>query len=636
MKPSLSKPIDILQHYWGHSSFRSVQQDAINAVLEGRDTLLIMPTGGGKSVCFQVPAMLKPGICIVVSPLVALIQDQVDQLKAKGIKSIALSSGLRFDEVDQLLDNCIYGDYKFLYLSPERLQQPLVQERIRSMPVNLIVLDEAHCISQWGHDFRPAYRNCRVLRNLHPGTSVIALTATATPKVQQDICENLALEHPMILRTSVHRPNLAYWVLEEEDKLHRIQRILAKNQGASIIYVRNRKATLTISKQLQERGISATHYHGGMEKKEKEQQLQLWMNNKVQVMVATNAFGMGIDKADVRSVIHLGLPDTLEGYYQEAGRAGRDGQKAHAILLKGSGDHQTLKKQFIEVIPDSDYLKFLYRKLNNYLQIPYGEGELQKFPLNFNHFCKTYDLHPVLSFNALKALERHSILQFEETFQKLTYLKIKASPGQFSKAIGRSERMELCMQALLRTYGGLFEVSTRINPSIIASKTGFDEEMVWKQLRLLHEEGIVQLEENNTDSLLSFLVPREDDRAINRIAKDVNTYKDSRAVLTEKVLRYTENDDKCKSMQLQEYFGESDTSPCGICSVCHQKSQKKSGGVSSSLLSAILKELSKETLSSRALAEKLPFEEDEILDALKFLLNENKIKINHNNQFYLR
>ncbi|MFT7188590.1 MAG: ATP-dependent DNA helicase RecQ, partial [Sediminicola sp.] len=359
-------PHKILEKYWGFSQFRGSQEQIIETVIQGRDVLALLPTGGGKSMCYQVPAMAKDGLCIVVSPLIALIQNQVDALKSKGIKALSLTGGISFDEVIDLLDNCLYGNYKFLYLSPERLQQELVQERIQQMNVNLIAIDEAHCISQWGNDFRPAYLHCNILRALLPETPIIALTATATTKVAEDIIENLQLSAAAIYKDSFSRDNISFHVHWSEDKKFQLKNLCLKLQKSAIVYVRTRRAAKELSDFLNTQKCVATFFHGGIPKKEKTKRLQLWLDNKVPVMVATNAFGMGIDKPDVELVVHYQIPDSLENYFQEAGRAGRDGAPAKSVMVLNKADENQVKRQFLSVLPDVDFLKLLYRKLNNY------------------------------------------------------------------------------------------------------------------------------------------------------------------------------------------------------------------------------------------------------------------------------
>jgi len=377
----------ILKKYWGFDSFRGSQAEIIESVMQQQDVLALLPTGGGKSVCYQVPALLNEGICIVVSPLVALIEDQVNGLKQKGIKAIGLTGGLGFQEVLTLLDNCLYGNYRFLYLSPERLQQELVREKIAGMPVNLIAIDEAHCISQWGNDFRPAYLECAILRELHPNIPVMALTATATERVREDIIQNLGLKNEQLFKDSFLRKNISYQVFWEEDKRYRLQMLCSEASGSGIVYVRSRRMTEELSQFLNKKGFTSHFFHGGLSAGEKSDKLRQWLQNKVQFMIATNAFGMGVDKPDVSLVVHYQIPDNLENYFQEAGRAGRDGKPARAILLTNKADKAQVKKQFLNVLPGTAYIKTVYRKLNNYFQIPFGGGEHETYPFHFDDFC---------------------------------------------------------------------------------------------------------------------------------------------------------------------------------------------------------------------------------------------------------
>lgn len=629
-------PLSILQQYWNHPSFRPPQEEIIQSILKGNDTLALLPTGGGKSVCFQIPALIKDGICIVVSPLVALIRNQVDQLQERGIKAVALTGGLSRESVERILDNCLYGNYKFLYLSPERLQQELVQERIKRMAVNVIAIDEAHCISQWGHDFRPAYRNCGVLRTFFPGVPTVALTASATQRVVNDICESLGLQNPTIVRKSFARPNLAYLVFEEEDKPYKAAHILKKNRGSSIVYVQNRKATSQIAAYFNKEGIAAAFYHGGIAPEEKNLRLKQWMDNTVQVMVATNAFGMGIDKPDVRTVIHVELPENIENYYQEAGRAGRDGKKAFAIMLKNKNDGERVKERFLETLPDVDFIKLLYRKLNNYFQIPYGEGENAVVGFNFTDFCHTYHFQPALAYNGLKLLDRCAVLNFAESFHRNTSLQCVTSPQRLLVYLNTHPETKMVTQALLRTYGGLFDGEVSLDLRLISTKTGVPEVKIAEVLQRLHRDGMALYVAQQTDAEITFLLPREDEKTIHRIAPYIQQQHKVKSQQVQAIIEYANNDKVCKSVQLAAYFGETDGEPCGICSVCLASKTAMPPEVKRLVQEAILETIRSKPLSSRALLGQLPYKELHVLETLRTLLEAEKIEVTPRNEYRLR
>ncbi|WP_055436673.1 RecQ family ATP-dependent DNA helicase [Lacinutrix algicola] len=630
----MNHPINILERYWKFTSFRPLQEEIINSVLEGEDTFALLPTGGGKSVCFQVPALVKEGICIVVSPLVALMKDQVQSLQNKGIKAMALTSGISYKELDTKLDNCIYGNYKFLYLSPERLQQDIVQDRIRLMNVNLIAVDEAHCISQWGNDFRPSYKNIVKLRELQPTVNVIALTASATPEVVEDTIKELDFISPKVFRQSFSRSNLAYMTFTEEDKLYRLKTILTKNRASSIVYVRNRKATQDISSFLESNGFSATFYHGGLTNIEKDKALESWMNNKKLVMVATNAFGMGIDKPDVKSVIHLNLPESLESYFQEAGRAGRDGNKAFAVILKNKSDELLVRNQFLKVLPQVDFIKKVYRKLSSYFQVPYGEGQDETFDFNFNRFCKTYGFNTLLAYNAILILDRTSIITLTKLFKNSTQVLFKVSNNALFSYLETHPQISIIAKSILRTYGGAFEQETKINTALMAEKTSTSEDKIIEALMLLEKAEIITLKHSKTDAQITYLVPREDEKTINRIAKVIKQQNALKEKQVLSVLNYSNNDDICKSVQLLSYFEETQVKDCGICSVCiTRKSLKKA--VPTDIKKEIIKALEHGELSSRALFESLSFSEENINKQLKELLEYNIISITKTNTYTL-
>jgi len=626
---------DILTKYWGYTSFKPMQEEIIASVIDGKDTVALLPTGGGKSLCFQVPALATDGLCIVVSPLVALMGDQVNALKERGIKALKLTGGISFEELNTLLDNALYGNYKFLYLSPERLQQEIVQNYIKQMNVNLIAVDEAHCISQWGNDFRPAYKNITLLREIHPLVPIIALTATATPEVLEDTISELKMELPAVFRNSFVRENLSYQVYKEEDKLYKTEQLLKTNKGAAIVYVRNRKGTIEISEQLNSLGISATFYHGGISAKEKAQKLQSWRDGAVSTMVATNAFGMGIDHANVRFVIHLQIPESLESYFQESGRAGRDGEYAAAVLLYNEYDKIYVKQQFVESLPTTSDLKNIYRTLSNYFQIPYGEGEFTKHNFGFSEFCKTYTLNTLLAYNALNSLDRLGIIQLSQEFGRKSIVQFLISSEKVLQYFEQDTKVSVIGKTILRIYGGIFEMPTAINLDLIVTKTGQTIETVISVLKKMERDQVVEMALQITDATLTFLVPREDDKTINVISREVEALNRKKKAQVNSVLNYIANTKTCRSVQLVSYFGETTASNCGICSVCKTQTSKFSKTDMQQLAGQILTLLEESELTSREISEKLTFAETDILKVLRLLMDTEKISANPKKQYYL-
>lgn len=631
----MEHPINILERYWNFTAFRPQQEDIINAVINGEDTFVLMPTGGGKSLCFQIPALAKPGICIVISPLIALMKDQVQALKDKGIKAMAITSGISYNQLDTLLDNCIYGKYKFLYLSPERLQQELVQDRIRQMDVNLIAVDEAHCISQWGSDFRPAYKNIALLRQLRPSANVVALTASARPEVVEDIVTELDFINPKIFKTSFARPNLGYMVLNENDKHYRLESILKKYKEPSIVYVRNRKLTIELSDFLKSKNITATNYHGGLSNIEKETNMNSWLHEQNQVMVATNAFGMGIDKPNVKTVIHFNLPESLESYFQEAGRAGRNGEKAFAVILKNESDKNLVKNQFLNVLPNVDFVKQVYRKLCAYFQISYGEGEYQTFDFDFNTFCKTYNFNTLLCYNALLVLDRNSVISLTRQFQNKTTVQFITSNQSLFRYLETHQSLDIIVKSILRLYGGIFDHPTKIDLGKVSEKASTSQSSIINGLTQLERDEIIMLNLTKTDAQITFIEPREDDKTINRIAKIIKQQNQLKQNQVEAMIDYIENDTVCKSEQLLAYFGETDTKLCGICSVCTQPSKAKKPQDLNALKKKLVGILENGEQSSRTLAEKLDCTETELKTVLKLLLEHQIITITPTNTYKL-
>ena len=628
-----SNPYEILEQYWGFTSFKDSQEKIINTALEGRDVLALLPTGGGKSMCFQVPAMAQEGICIVVSPLIALIQNQVSNLKLLGIKAIGLTGSMNFDELNNQLDNCVYGGYKFLYISPERLGMELIQDRIRQMNVNLLVIDEAHCISQWGHDFRPAYLKCSILRELHPSVPFMALTATATSRVADDIVHTLDLIAPLIQKDSFSRQNISFKVLKEEDKRYWLKEYCSKLNTSGIVYVRTRRLAEEVSGYLLSCGISATYYHGGITEKEKKKKLEQWLENQTKVMVATNAFGMGIDKPDVALVIHYQIPDCLENYFQEAGRAGRDGSPAEAILITNKTDQAQVKKQFLDILPEVHFVKLVYNKLNNYLQIAYGEGSGHTYRLNFNEFCATYSLNSLLTYNVLRILDRNSVLALSTSFARKVTVHFTASKEHLFDYIERNPSLSGLVKIVLRTYGGIFEFETLINTLLISKKLNTDENTIIKGLEKLASEEIIDFKGSHSDLELTYLVPREDDSTINLFAKTLINQNKLKEEQVKEMLAYTDNDRICRSQQLLSYFGETKIHPCGHCDVCTVllHSDTEIDVVKQQILTLLISN----PLNSRRIQNVLVSETSIALIALQELLEEGKIKLDDKNQYYL-
>ena len=625
-------PQEVLKTHWGHEGFRGSQAGIIEAVMDGSDVLALMPTGGGKSRCYQIPAILKPGICVVVSPLLALMEDQVADLKSRGIRALSLSGKLREEDLIRLLDNTVFGKYDLLYLSPERLQQELVLTRLKELPVCLIAIDEAHCISQWGFDFRPSYLKCAVLRELHPHTPVIALTATATPPVLNDVENLLELKTPRIFKDSVSRPNLIYSVTTTEDKRYRLHQLLTRYSGSAIIYVNSRRATVTLSEHLKGRNFSAEPFHGGLPPDVKSKRLKLWQSGALRIMVATNAFGMGIDKADVRLVVHFQVPETLEHYFQEAGRAGRDGERAYATLLLGPDDLEQSRKQFLSNLPEVRDVLNTYSRLNSYLKIPYGERIETPFPFDLTDFCSTYKLPVHLTYNALEILDRQGVITLSKEFWEKSRIRITASKSDLWNYFKVHPEFKQTLQVLLRTYGGLFDFETRINTRMISRKIGCSEGDLNTALKRLEKDGILELYQQEGDMLLTFLKPREDEKTIYAFSDQL---KSRRKIKEEKVGQmgaYLQNNKLCRSIQLLNYFGETFEKPCGFCDVCLNKKQLSPAELPP-LRQKILETLSQGPKTSRELLETWEYPESETLQCLQELLHDGKLRLGGKNQY---
>lgn len=624
-------PHKVLKEYWGYPHFKGSQEEIIKAALNGRDVLALLPTGGGKSVCFQVPSMATEGICIVISPLISLIQNQVSQLKSMGIKAIGMTGKMRFEEINDLLDNCVYGDYKFLYMSPERLEQEMVQDRIRQMNVNFLVVDEAHCISQWGHDFRPAYLQCKILRELHPEVPMMALTATATQRVEADIVKQLELLNPLIQKQSFVRDNISFRVDTQEDKRFQLLYYCKRLKSSGIIYTRSRRVTEDISNYLLQNGISSTFYHGGIPEKDKRDKLDKWLQNEIKVMVATNAFGMGIDKADVSLVIHYQVPDCIENYFQEAGRAGRNGEKATAILITNKTDQELAKKQFLDVLPDVSTVKYIYRKLNNYFQIAYGEGSNETFRIHFNEFCDAYQLNTLITYNVLKIMDRNSVIALSESFNRMSSVLFICTKELLLGYLGRNAFLDDLTKLILRTYGGIFENHTVINTFTLAKKLSFPEKKVLEYLEILARDEIIEYNASHSDLEITFLVPREDEQTINRFAKTINEQNQLKQAQVTAMLNYIGTDHVCRSKQLLTYFGEKNPASCGICDVCLGAPPK--GTQLLELKNRAIVLLKNQDASSRTLLTLLHCQQELLLLVLQELLEDGIVELTSKNEY---
>lgn len=630
----MPKALEILQKYWKHDQFRPLQMEIIDSVLSGQDTFALLPTGGGKSICFQVPALMKEGICLVISPLVALIKDQVQNLQSRNIKAIALTGGLKSDEISVLLDNCQYGNYKFIYLSPERLQTDWILERIKQLPISMIAIDEAHCVSQWGHDFRPSYLKIANLKLHFSKIPFIALTASATKRVQEDVILQLGLKDTALFQKSFKRDNIAYFVVEAEDKLFKMEQILKKNSEPSIIYVRNRKSCLDIASQLQSMGFLATYYHGGLSAKEKEKNMELWMSEAAQVIVATNAFGMGIDKANVKTVIHIHLPENIENYYQEAGRAGRNEEKAYALLLTSTYDKLNAENQFLSVLPDKEFLTNVFVKLCNYFQIAYGEGMEEQFTFNLNQFCSKYLFPIIKTYNALQFLDRQGIVTLSQEFSEKVTVQFIIPSKEVIRYMSLNTKEEPIILALLRTYPGIHEVPAAINLALIAKKSETTENKVSALLSQLMEKGLIEYHAKSNDTTIIFNAIREDERTINSVSKYLETQNKLKRAQLNSVIEYVNDTSNCKSKLILNYFDEQTNENCGICSYCISENYKEVG--SEDLRHQILNLLKIKALNSREIQTNTNKSSNAIIFALQSLLESGKIIITPNNRYTLK
>ncbi|MEO6902549.1 MAG: ATP-dependent DNA helicase RecQ [Bacteroidia bacterium] len=625
--------LEVLKKYWGYESFRSLQEEVIQSVLNRKDTLALLPTGGGKSICFQIPALIQEGICIVVSPLIALMKDQVENLNAKGINAIAITSAMQKREIDIALDNCVHGNTKFLYLSPERLETEIVKARVQKMNVNLIAIDEAHCISQWGYDFRPSYLKIQNLRTLLPNVSILALTATATKNVVKDIQEKLLFKKENVLQKSFERKNISYVVLNEEDKLSRLVKITKNVKGVGIVYVRNRKKTQDIANYLKSNNISADFYHAGLDIKARSTKQNNWMQNKTRIIVCTNAFGMGIDKANVRFVVHIDTPDSLEAYFQEAGRVGRDDKNAFAILIYNKTDAIALQKNLEISFPSLDEIKQTYQALVNYYQIPTCSGLGVVYNFDIANFCDVYKLTPITVFNSLKFIEREGYISLTDAIYQPSRIKFEVNRDDLYKFQLANTTLDSFIKLLLRSYSSLFDNFIKINENEIAKKVIMKKEQVVKQLSYLHQHKIITYLQQTELPQLTFEQPRVETKNLSLAKENFSLLKKEATNRINSVIDYAERVNKCRSQLLLSYFGEITSNRCNQCDVCLDENKKTlHANEFESITEQIKRILVLQPLSLKELIDAVTeHHEDKTIHTIQWLIDNNELKYDSSN-----
>ena len=620
---------EILKTYWGYDNFRGIQEEIIRSIGEGHDTLGLMPTGGGKSITFQVPALAKEGICIVITPLIALMKDQVRNLRERGIKALAIYSGMTREEIIVALDNCIFGGFKFLYISPERLGTEIFQTKLRKMNVSMITVDESHCISQWGYDFRPAYLQISEIRKMLPDVPVLALTATATPEVVEDIRRQLGFkEGSRTYQMSFERKNLAYIIRPAEDKEEELLHILRKTEGSAIVYTRNRRRTREVTELLTQQGITATFYHAGLNNDVKDQRQKSWIENEHRVMVATNAFGMGIDKPDVRIVIHMDMPDSPEAYFQEAGRAGRDGQKAYAVLLFGKRDKTTLDKRISDTFPEKDYIRDVYEHINYYFQMAMGDGLGCTFAFDLDEFCRNFKHFPVQADSALKILTRAGYLEYTDEQDNTSRLIFTLRRDELYRLQEYDADTEKLINVILRSYTGLFTDYANISEETLAVRTGLTRQQVYDTLILLTRRRILHYIPGRKTPYIIYTRERKEK---DRIVISPEVYEERKASYAKRIKAMTEyatDEDTCRSRMLLHYFGEKDIADCGQCDVCVKKRKQRAGAPPLPLRERVITLLSETPCRAIEVARKLDADREEVDELIASLLSEEIIQAN--------
>ncbi len=632
----MDKYKEILRKYWGYPDFRPLQGDIIKSIGSRNDTLALLPTGGGKSICFQVPALAVDGLCLVVSPLIALMKDQVENLKKQNIKAIAIYTGMNKEQISIAFENCLHGNFKFLYLSPERLETELFMSYLEKLNISILAIDESHCISQWGYDFRPSYLRIANIREKLPEVPVIALTATATPKVVDDIQEKLLFKKQNALRKSFERKNLTYLVRPSDSKFTDLLRILRKIKTSGIVYVRSRKRTKEIAAYLLEHKISADFYHAGIDNRQKDIKQRQWKEGKIKIIVATNAFGMGIDKADVRIVVHMDLPDSLEAYFQEAGRGGRDEKRAYAIILYNKADINKLLKNFKKSFPPIKYILSVYNTLGNFFRIPVGIGKDETYRFDFFRFCKVYSFEFVECHSALKFLEKENYIKLSENVYSTSKLMIPISNRDLYKVQVSNPKLDFFIKGILRVYEGVFNDFVKISETKLANFLAVKIEKVKEALFLLNNLKVINYVPKNTSSYIFYTIERLEQGRIKISEENYNFLKQLQKERIDAMINYVESTNKCRSQLLLMYFGEEDPDRCGNCDVCIKKNEVEISKYEFDLILEKIKNIIKEEKEIKLdkLIKQTKRNEKKVIKVIDWLLDNDKLLKNEKEMFY--
>ncbi len=624
----------ILLQYWGYQSFRPLQEDIIHSIVDGKDTLALMPTGGGKSLTFQVPALANEGLCIVITPLIALMKDQVENLKKLNINAIAIYSGMSKNEIDIALDNCIFGNIKFLYISPERISTEIFRFRVKKMKINIIAIDESHCISQWGYDFRPSYLKIAELRELVPNVPFLALTATATPDVVDDIQEKLQFKEKNVLQKSFERKNLVYLVRKVEDKNKYLLDTLNKVKGSGIIYVRSRKKTKETAIFLEKNNISADYYHAGLKHEVRSRKQNGWKSGNIRIMVSTNAFGMGIDKSNVRFVIHLDLPDNIEAYFQEAGRAGRDEKKAFAVLLYNNSDKVKAEKRISTNFPDISTIKEVYQSLGNYTKTPYGGGKHMSFDFNIGEFAARYKYNILTIFSSIKFLQKEGLIEYTDELFNSSKIHFIIERNDLYKFQIANSKFDTFIKLLLRSYTGLFSDYVNIDELSLARKSKLDIKSTYNYLNKLKSYGIINYIQKKNNPIIVFTEERLDDKTLTISKVNYDIIKDRFVKRINAIINYASSDNKCRSQMLLSYFGEKNANRCGVCDVCNRRNELDLNKYEFDIIVKDLKELLiKKDLNIDDIIEKLIYRKEKVLKVIQWLGDNSKIIKDQNDKY---